>query len=172
MEADEYNGIQAEASFAYEDATGLYKAGHVSFARHSLQALMKRFQEKVPLHRHHHILFNATSYLLNASMRQSDFVDAKKHCERIVDSMRHGPIPKDFPELADYQFRLGEILEVLSTITASNDGQELIGDEDLPDPKDLKALSVSAFEDCLRVRETLYGARHPKTLQVQRELNF
>ena len=163
---DEYDRIQADASDMFEEACSMYNAGHVSFARHLFLAIKKKFSKA--LHPYHHVLFNSLAYLLNAAMRESDFVSAKDHCEEIVDCMKNGPIPTDFPEIGDYQFRLGELYALLAGIAEAEEGRELL--TGISSPKDLKSAAAFAFEECRRIRQNLLGSDHPKTMQVLKEL--
>jgi hypothetical protein len=93
IEIEEVDKIQESALKSQTSSLFFWDGGHTDFAIHSFENLRAKFEDV--LHPHHHVLFNSWAKLMNGYMKTSDFVKVKFYCERIVNAMDAGPLPKN-----------------------------------------------------------------------------
>ncbi|KAJ3387790.1 hypothetical protein HDU80_000100 [Chytriomyces hyalinus] len=169
-----------KAEQAHSDAHDLFKARHTDSALTAYAQFIQRFENTV-LHPNHHLLISAYATMMNCAQRLRDYVSAIRYGSRVIQKMRPH-VPSNWPELADFEFRMGELWEIVGMAVVegiiapseleslANDGliQVQSGAESCQEVGSyvVREHALRCFETCLSMRRVAYGEEHVRTIEA------
>ncbi|KAI8617319.1 hypothetical protein BC830DRAFT_1114068 [Chytriomyces sp. MP71] len=179
---EEVTALTHAAERSHAAAYDLYKARHAESALTAF-ARFAAAHEGIKLHRGHALLMNAHATMMNAALRLRRFPEAVRSGLRVVEAMRPH-VPQNWPELSDFEYRMGEVWEILGT--AVREGiiapVELEGLMDLDggylesrQPSRLaemilRSYCLASFERCWKMRNVAYGIGHACVVEVGKQV--
>lgn len=156
-----FDEVQRKSSQDFEAALDFAKIRNFEAAKRSLEAF--RMRSKETLHPNHHHLFNSLPPLINACIKVQEFGLAIQYAKETIALMDSASfVPSNWPEKADYWFRLGELLEIYGM--ALKEG--LVSnkeDNKMKEWRDYLKESLGAYQTCSRIRTVAFGRDHPIT---------
>ncbi|KAI8823816.1 hypothetical protein BJ741DRAFT_634179 [Chytriomyces cf. hyalinus JEL632] len=169
-----------KAEQAHSDAHDLFKARHTDSALTAYAQFIQGFENTV-LHPNHHLLISAYATMMNCAQRLRDYVSAIRYGSRVIQKMRPH-VPANWPELADFEFRMGELWEIVGMavvqgIIAPSELELLANDGLIQVPSGVESCqevgsyvvrehALRCFEKCLSMRRVAYGEEHVRTIEA------
>ena len=77
-------------------------------------------------------------------------------------------VPPCWPELSDFIYRLGEILELASRAMLMGISS-LVTETENKNAKELMIEAADAFKECFEMRVVAFGSSHSKTIEAQEQ---
>jgi hypothetical protein len=160
LSKSDFEEIQKKSGQDFEAALDFAKIRNFEAAKRALESFRARSKET--LHPNHHHLFNSLPPLINACIKIQEYGLAIQYAKDTIALMDSAPfVPANWPEKADYWFRLGELLEIYGM--ALNEGlvESAINQDGKKEWREYLKESLKAYQMCSQIRTVAFGREHP-----------